>query len=84
MEGQSGYLYAFNVAGWVRLGMDHLGKKASCPQSPLCLSLSLSINEKISYMRLLSVLKYLHKANIVGKLQDVREGFNFILNKGRE
>lgn len=84
MEGQREYLYAFNAAVWVRLGMDHLGKKASCPQFPLCLSLNLSINEKFFYMRLLSVLRYLHKANIVGKLQDEREGFNFILNKGRE
>lgn len=58
----------------VILGADHPGKKESCPQSPLCMKLILNINESSFYMRPLSVLKYLHKANIVENLQGGREG----------
>lgn len=52
------------------LGGDYLGKKESCLQSPLCMNLVLNINESSFYMR--PVLQYLHKANIIEKLQGGR------------
>lgn len=76
------YVVFLMALGWrVRLGVDSLTKKCQRLQSPLCVSLILSIYKNFLSMRPSSVLKYLHTAYIVEHLQCGRQRVDVKRNK---